>query len=96
MTGIGVVAWEGAVLGEPAAPAPRIEPLMSANAVVRAFPDTRRIFQRYGIDVGCEGCDCLDELAWRHGVDEAVLMEELRAAAHRPDDMALPCMGRDA
>lgn len=62
-----------------------LEPLivntMSANAVMKAFPATRRVFEKYGITCGCDGCDGLDELAWRCGLDVKELMVELRRAA---------------
>lgn len=60
---------------------PMIAPGMSANAVMRAFPATADVFKRHGIECGCEGCECLDELAWRRGLDAGALIEELKAAA---------------
>ena len=60
---------------------PLIAEHMSANVVMKTFPATRRVFEKHGIACGCEGCDCLDELAWRHGLDVKELMENLRQAA---------------
>ena len=60
---------------------PLIAEHMSANAVMKTFPATRRVFEKHGIACGCEGCDCLDELAWRHGLEAKGLVEELQQVA---------------
>ncbi len=54
---------------------------MSANAVMTQFPSTKPVFEKYGIRCGCDGCDALDELAWRRGVETAELVTELQQAA---------------
>jgi len=63
---------------------PLITEQMSANAVMKAFPATRAVFEKHGIQCGCNGCDCLDELAWRRGFDAKELVEELQQAAEAP------------
>lgn len=63
------------------APEPLITEGMSANAIVRTYPKTAQVFERCGIRCGLDGCDCLDELAWRHGLDLNTLLAELCAAA---------------
>jgi len=60
------------------APALLITEQMSANAVMTQFPSTKPVFEKYGIHCGCDGCDCLDELAWRHGIDAGELVDELQ------------------
>jgi len=60
---------------------PMITGQMSANAVMKAFPATRAVFEKQGVRCGCEGCECLDELAWRRGLDAKALVEELQLAA---------------
>lgn len=59
---------------------PMITEQMSANAVMKAFPATRAVFEKHGIRCGCEGCECLDELAWRRGLDAKAFVEELQHA----------------
>ncbi|MDP3723561.1 MAG: hemerythrin domain-containing protein [Candidatus Omnitrophota bacterium] len=63
---------------------PLITEQMSANAVMKAFPVTRAVFEKHGIRCGCEGCECLDELAWRCGLDTQALVKELQEAAAAP------------
>ena len=60
---------------------PLITEQMSANAVTKAFPATRPVFEKHGIRCGCDGCECLEELAWRRGLDAKELVEELEQAA---------------
>ena len=75
---------------EPVEPqAPMILEGMSANAVMHTFPATRPVFEKYGIRCGCDGCDCLDELAWRHGLDVKTLIQELQDTAHPSADAAI-------
>lgn len=62
-----------------------IGPTMTANAVMRRFPETAAVFGRYGVVSGVCGCDCLDELAWHRGLDVAVLIQELEAAIRRAE-----------
>jgi len=64
---------------------PLITEQMSANAVMKAFPATRPVFEKYRIRCGCDGCDCLDELAWRCGLDAQALVKELQEAAAAPE-----------
>ena len=63
---------------------PLITNQMSANAVMKVFPATRRVFEKHGVTCGCEGCDCLDELAWRRGLEAKELVKELQQAAAEP------------
>lgn len=62
-------------------PAPRITEDMSANAVMMRFPSTKPVFEKHGIRCGCDGCDGLDELAWRRGMETTELVTELQRAA---------------
>lgn len=64
---------------------PMITEQMSANAVMKAFPATRAVFEKHSVRCGCEGCECLDELAWRRGMDVKELIQELREAADPPE-----------
>ena len=71
--------------GEQPSPGEALRPLiaehMSANAIMKTFPTTRGVFEKHGIRCGCEGCECLDEIAWRYGLEAKKLVEELQQAA---------------
>ena len=54
---------------------------MSANAVTRRYPETEALFDRLQIDRYVEGYETLEELAWRHGVDVAQFIQQLRRTA---------------
>ena len=76
------------VLGEREASAPtapsatteRIEEEMTVNRVVQRFPNTRPVFERLFVNIQMEGCTCLDEVAWRHGMDSRELLQALEAS----------------
>lgn len=72
------------------APEPLITEGMSANAIVRTYPETAQVLERHGICCGIDGCDCLDELAWRRGLDVDTLLAELRAAAKEGELASAP------
>ncbi len=64
----------------PAAPAEpssadRLDEEMTVNRIVQLFPGTQRVFERFFINVPLEGCACLDEVAWRHGMDARELLD---------------------
>ena len=64
---------------------PRAEPVglheqMTVNRVVQQFPNTRPVFERLFINVPVEGCTCLDEVAWRHGMEAEDLLDVLEQA----------------
>jgi len=52
---------------------------MAVNRVLREFPSTRRVFDSLFVNVPLEGCDCLDEVAWRHGMETQDLIDKLEA-----------------
>ena len=75
------------VLGEPAAQAParvaspaHLEEGMTVNRVVQEFPKARPVFERLFVNVPMEGCNCLDEVAWRHGMESRELLGALEGA----------------
>lgn len=57
-----------------------IEETMTVNRIVRDFPHTQRVFEQLFINVPMEGCTCLDEVAWRHGLEARELVHLLEAA----------------
>ncbi len=47
---------------------------MTVNGVLNEYPRTRIVFERLFINISFEGCDCLDEVAWRHGLESKDLL----------------------
>ena len=56
---------------------PRIDEVMTVNRIVQQFPCTKLVFQRLFINIPLEGCTCLDEVAWRHGMESRELLNSL-------------------
>lgn len=52
----------------------------TVNRVVRDFPGVQPVFERLFINVPVEGCSCLDEVAWRHGMEARELLALLEQA----------------
>ena len=57
-----------------------IQDTMTLNRLVREYPQARRIFDDLFISLPFEGCDCLDEVAWRHGMESGELLAKLEQA----------------
>ena len=58
---------------------------MTVNHIRHEFPETEPVFENLFVNVAFEGYDCLDEVAWRHGMDVEELigrLEEVRRRAH--------------
>jgi hypothetical protein len=53
---------------------------MTVREVLRRYPGTKTAFGQFFIDTWFEGYDCLDEVAWRHGVDTERLLAHLEEA----------------
>ncbi len=66
-----------------------VDETMTVNRIVQQFPGTRKIFEQLFIDVPVEGCACLDEVAWRHGLDAPELLNQLESA------IAVPALASD-
>ena len=56
---------------------PTLDETMTVNRVVQEFPHTKRVFEGLFINIPIEGCNCLDEVAWRHGMEAGELLERL-------------------
>lgn len=54
-----------------------LDEVMTINRVLQQYPQTRRMFEQLFINIPYEGSDCLDEVAWRHGMDSRELLEKL-------------------
>ncbi len=50
---------------------------MTLNRIVREHPETRSVCDRLRISLPFEGCDCLDEVAWRLGIKARDLISQL-------------------
>ena len=58
-------------------PDARVDETMTVNRVLQTFPGTRPVFERLFVNVPIEGCSCLDEVAWRHGMESRELLAKL-------------------
>ncbi len=67
---------EASIAQEPRATS-HVTEVMAVNRVLREFPATRRVFDNLFVNVPFEGGDCLDEVAWRRGLDAQELIERL-------------------
>ena len=56
-----------------------LDEAMAVNRVLREFPATKRVFDSLFVNVPFEGCDCLDEVAWRRGMEAQDLINRLDA-----------------
>ena len=54
---------------------------MSANAVLKQYPQTAALFDQLHIDRQREGYESVEELVWRRGVDEQRFLGQLRQVA---------------
>lgn len=54
---------------------------MVINEVTRQHPETRRIFQEFGVDSCCGGSQPIAMAAAQEGLDVNVLLQALNAAA---------------
>ena len=54
-----------------------IDEVMTVNRLIQLYPRTKRVFEQFFVNLPYEGCDCLDEVAWRHGMDAQELIRRL-------------------
>ena len=62
--------------GETTPPA-RLNEAMTVNRIVHEFPGTKPVFDEFFVNLPFEGCQCLDEVAWRHGMDYHEILARL-------------------
>lgn len=62
------------------APAEKLEETMTVNRVLHEFPGTAPVFKQLWVSTPAEGCSCLDEVAWRHGMESEELLRLLNDA----------------
>ncbi len=63
-------------------PARKLSETMTVNRVLRDHPETQTIFSQFLINSHVEGCDFLDEVAWRHGMESRDLLDHLERMIH--------------
>ncbi len=79
-----VLAGHEVAMQPAASPGPAgFEEVMTVNRIIQQFPRTKPVFERLFVNIPYEGCDCLDEVAWRHGMESRELLEKLERAAGR-------------
>lgn len=69
----------------------RLGEQMTINHVLHTYPQTKPLLERLLINVPYEGYDCLDEVAWRRGMDccqLVLLLEEAIAAGCHCEESA--------
>ena len=66
----------------------RLHETMTPNRIVHQYPQAHAIFDDLLISLAFEGCDCLDEVAWRHGMESRELLAKLEQAIRPPPDVA--------
>ncbi len=70
----------------PAMPEAPLPEDMTVNRVIQQFPQSRMVFERLFISVPIEGCNCLDEVAWRHGMEVQELLRQLAPFMQKVSD----------
>lgn len=55
---------------------------MTVEEIARTIPESLQVFQQYRIDLCCGGRLTLSEVARRHGIDLAKLIQDLEKIAH--------------
>ncbi|MBI3088429.1 MAG: hemerythrin domain-containing protein [Candidatus Omnitrophica bacterium] len=58
-------------------PRAHLDECMTVNRVLHEYPMTQGVFERFLINLPFEGTDCLDEVAWRHGMDSEEFLKQL-------------------
>ena len=72
-----LVVQEEAQPAATATPPSRLDEVMTVNRVIQQYPTTKSVFERLFVNIPYEGCHCLDEIAWRHGMDSRELLKRL-------------------
>lgn len=64
----------------------------TVNHIRHEFPETEPVFENLFVNAAFEGYDCLDEVAWRHGMDVEELIGRLEEV-RRAHDHITTCLG---
>ena len=65
----------------------RLHEAMTVNRVIHDFPKARKTLENLFVNVPDEGYHCLDEVAWRHGMEPSALLQALEGAISSPQSM---------
>lgn len=57
--------------------APELDPSLTINEIIAAYPETIPVFNRFGLDMCCGGGVSVDEAARRDGIDAAPVVAAL-------------------
>lgn len=75
---------ERSMTAHPEAPRPSpagpLHETMTVNHVLHEYPATAPVFRQLWVSAPVEGCSCLDEVAWRHGMKSEDLLQALHDA----------------
>ena len=63
----------------------RLHETMTVNRIVHDYPATRAALENLFVNVPIEGYHCLDEVAWRHGIESKELLRILEESIFEPD-----------
>ena len=63
-----------------ASPAVKLHEEMTVNHILHTYPQTKLLLERLFVNVPYEGYDCLDEVAWRRGMDCCQFLDLLEEA----------------
>ena len=55
----------------------KLNETMTVNRIIHDYPVVRKTLENYFINLPAEGCHCLDEVAWRHGIATDDLLKTL-------------------
>ncbi len=61
-----------------------IEATMKVGDIAKVWPETMKVFARYGLDLCCGGVHPLNYAAQKHGFDLQKMLQELNAAVDAP------------
>ena len=71
--------------------ASHLDETMTVNRIVQEHPATRGVFEQLFVNLPYEGCACLDEVAWRHGLESRDLLEQLEQVIGVEEPSAQRC-----
>lgn len=74
---------------DPSSALGQLDEVMTINWVLQQYPKTRGVFEQLFINIPYEGSDCLDEVAWRHGMGVQDLISKLEQTI-----VSCACRGR--
>lgn len=74
---------QGQEAGPMRAESPVLDEVSTVNSLIREYPTTKGVFEQLFVNIPYEGADCLDEVAWRHGLEAGELINRLEQVITR-------------